>query len=126
MTATALGTCLVCCIGFRQLGLRVNWGVLYIFMALDFLVGYDSQLTRRRRVHSSAWVYVLRVSEFRRVFFTSRLTSHCFPLFILFFYDLLSACGLNVVHVQVVGGRIGFNYFVLNAVKPLTGEEQSN
>lgn len=108
--------------GFRQLGLRVNWGVLYIFMALDFLVGYDSQLTQRRRVHKEC----VGVSELRRVFFTSRLTSHCLLLFILFFYDLLSACGPSVVHVQVVAGRIGFNYFVLNAVKPLTGEEQSN
>lgn len=109
------------------MGLRVNWGVLYIFMALDFLVGYDSQLTHRGGEFTSvAWVFGLRVSELRRVFFTSRLTSHCLLLFILFFYDLLSACGPSVVHVQVVAGRIGFNYFVLNAVKPLTGEEQSN
>lgn len=50
-------------------------------------------------------------------FFASH-TSHCFLRFYFIFYDLLSACGLSVVHVQVVGGRIGFNYFVLNAVKP--------
>lgn len=116
----------VCCmvVGFRQLGLRVNWGVLYIFMALDFLVGYDSQRSHweRERVHKRC-VGVLvfeSSSEFRRVFFTSSRHTllTVFFVFILFFYDLLSACGLSVVHVQVVGGRIGFNYFVLNAVKP--------
>lgn len=111
-------------VGFRQLGLRVNWGVLYIFMALDFLVGYDSQRSHRERerVHKRC-VGVLvfeSSSEFRRVFFTSSRHTllTVFFVFILFFYDLLSACGLSVVHVQVVGGRIGFNYFVLNAVKP--------
>lgn len=90
MTATALGTC------FEEgsvLGLRVNTGALYIFMALDFLAGYDSpQLTQRVASHNIHTAVRGRLSskiesslEFRRVF------TH-FSLF-SFFYDLLSACG---------------------------------
>lgn len=92
MTATALGTCLE---EGSVLGLRVNTGALYIFMALDFLAGYDSpQLTQRElrvTIFTQQCVGVLSSKiesslEFRRVF------TH-FSLFSFFFYDLLSACG---------------------------------
>lgn len=85
----------VCCmvVGFRQLGLRVNWGVLYIFMALDFLVGYDSQRSHRERerVHKrcvGVLVSSLRV-EFgvpsRLLHFFASHTSHCFLRFYFIF-----------------------------------------
>lgn len=85
---------------------------------------HSAHTENEREFTNGAWVFWSRVfessSEFRRVFFTSSRHTllTVFFVFILFFYDLLSACGLSVVHVQVVGGRIGFNYFVLNAVKP--------
>lgn len=124
MTATALGTCLLCCVLYRvpSVGSPGQLGRVIYFYGPGFPCWL--WFTAHTEEESSQTVRGCLGVASRLLHFASHFS--LFASFYFIFYDLLSACGLSVVHVQVVAGRIGFNYFVLNAVKPLTGEEQSN